>query len=265
MNASVAAVSRSSDESEPEITGGYLMKKDWVEGDSLETRIYDDVLLLVDPDPSEITDVQRTWLEDWLHEFETVLAGDDFDDPENGYAAYIDIDSFVDHMLLVELGRNVDGYVLSTWLYKDREGPLSMGPIWDYNGALGGADYFESWIPEGWHYENSEFPADNPTCFRWYERLLEDPAFTARIAERWAEHRLGALATAELHADIDAYASLLGDAADRNFERWEILGEYVWPNAGGWDERLSHAQEVDYLKTWIAQRTAWMDAAVLEL
>ena len=32
-----------------------------------------------------------------------------------------------------------------------------MGPIWDFNGSLGNADYFESRDIEGWHYENSEF------------------------------------------------------------------------------------------------------------
>ncbi len=28
-----------------------------------------------------------------------------------------------------------------------------MGPIWDYNGALGNADYFCCFLTEGWHYE----------------------------------------------------------------------------------------------------------------
>jgi len=256
------------DNSEPEISGGYLLKKDWVEGGPntyINTETYDDVLLLVDPDPDQITSQQRSWLQDWINEFEAVLAGPDFADETHGYASYIDVDSFIDHHLMVELGRNVDGYVLSTWLYKERNGKLNMGPIWDYNGSLGNADYFESWDPEGWHYENSEFPADNPTAYNWYERLFEDPAFVERYAARWAELRASSLSTEMLLADIDANAAILATPAERNFQRWDILGEYVWPNDFEAEERQSYAEEVDYLKNWVTLRVQWMDQAVLDL
>ena len=252
------------DNAEPDISGGYLFKRDWLEEPEaiVRTDLYGDQILLIDPDPDQVTDLQLEWITDYLNGFEAALAGEQFEDPDIGYAAWIDVDSFIDHMLLVELGRNVDGYVLSTWLYKDRESKLSMGPVWDYNGALGNADYFESWDPEGWHYQNPEFPADNPRGFRWYERLLEDPNFRTKRAERWAEHRLEALSNDSLMESIDAYANLLQNPAERNFERWEILGEYVWPNDWGYSDRHSHADEVDYLKTWILQRVAWMDDAV---
>ena len=40
---------------------------------------------------------------------------------------------------MVEITRNVDGYVLSTYFYKDRGGKITMVPVWDYNGSLGNA------------------------------------------------------------------------------------------------------------------------------
>ena len=52
---------------------------------------------------------------------------------------------------------------------------------------------------------------------------------------------------------------LLEAAAARNFERWPVLGEYVWPNDFGAVERTSYAEEVDYLKTWLLARAAWID------
>ena len=61
-------------------------------------------------------------------------------------------------------------------------------------------------------------------------------------------------------ADIEAVVELLGDARERNFERWSILGDYVWPNAPGWDERDTFRKEVDYMKQWIRDRAAWMDS-----
>ena len=249
---------------EPEISGGYLLKKDWLEEDGsyFHTQHYDDALVFVDPGPQSITDSQRAWIAAYVDAFEGVLSGSGFSDPETGYAQYIDPDTFIDHHLLVEMGRNVDGFVLSTYLHKDRQGRLCMGPIWDYNGALGNADYFEAWFTAGWHTDNPEFPADNPTGYRWYERLFEDPVFVSAHAARWHELRAGPLGTQTLIADIDAAAALLTEAQLRNFERWDILGEYVWPNAEGWDQRQTHDAEVAYLKEWLTARLQWMDFAL---
>ena len=206
-----------------------------------------------------ITEGQRTWIRDYVNQFETALAGPGFSDPTQGYAAYIDVDSFIDHHLLVEMARNVDGFVLSTFMHKPRNGKLAMGPIWDYNGSLGNADYFEAWDPEGWHHQNPSFPEDNPNGYRWYERLFEDPAFVQRYAQRWQTLRAGPLATEQLMQDIDNTAAMLSEAATRNFERWNVLGQYVWPNDEGAEERMTYQEEIDYLKSWLALRLAWMD------
>lgn len=252
---------------EPQITGGYLLKKDWWD-EGFDTLIYQDHLIWVEPDAEEIEDEQKDWLSGFFNAFEAALAGPDFTNPWMGYAAFIDVDSFIDHHLLVEFARNVDGFVLSTYLHKDREGRLNMGPIWDYNGALGGADYFCSWLTEGWHHTFNEaqcggggqsFPADNPNAYGWYERLFEDPAFAERYAQRWEKHRKGALATAQIHAAVDAAAATLGQSQQRNFARWPVLGTYVWPNAPGWEQRFTFELEVAYLKSWLADRAAWMD------
>jgi hypothetical protein len=45
---------------------------------------------------------------------------------------------------------------------------------------------------------------------------------------------------------------------------WEVLGEYVWPNDFGAEDRQTYQSEVDYLKSWIAARVEWMDEAVPE-
>jgi hypothetical protein len=48
----------------------------------------------------------------------------------------------------------------------------------------------------------------------------------------------------------------LSESEERNFERWDILDEYIWPNAyvGG-----SYENEISYLKNWIINRLNWMD------
>jgi hypothetical protein len=143
-----------SDNLEPEITGGYVLDKGGEEH-AFETTTYSDDLSWVDPEWGELTTTQRTWSEDHFNEFESALDSVNYNNPAhaNYYGNYIDIGSFVDHHILVEFGKNVDGFVLSTYLFKDRGGKINMGPIWDYNGALGGADYICNWLPEGWLHE----------------------------------------------------------------------------------------------------------------
>jgi len=52
-------------------------------------------------------------------------------------------------------------------------------------------------------------------------------------------------------------ATLLTEPALRHYQKWPILGAYVWPNnfIG-----QTYQEEVNYLKTWITNRTTWMDA-----
>ena len=49
-----------------------------------------------------------------MPEFEDVLYGDAFDDPARGYAAYVDLDAFVDWYLVQELFRNQDSNFYSS-------------------------------------------------------------------------------------------------------------------------------------------------------
>ena len=175
-----------------------------------------------------------------LDSIETELLSGDF--------SSIDLDSFIDHMLLVEVGRNVDGYVLSTWITLSENDVLGMGPVWDYNGALGNASYFEAWETEGWHYQNPEFPGDNPNGFCWYAALLDSPEFLTLRRERWQMHREGAWSDAAIEARIDGAIAVLEPAVDRNFERWPLLGEVIWPNDDGAVDRMTYVDEVSYLK-----------------
>ncbi len=168
-----------SDNAEPQITGGYIVKKDKLDSGDLTFRTsYGQSLIYLEPDRTEITQPQQNWIKSYLNEFESVLYGTNFTDPVNGYAGYIDVDSFIDHHIIVELAKNIDGFRLSTYMFKDRGGRLNMGPVWDYNLSLGNADYLQGWIPDGWYYSqlsNTEYP--------WWRRLFEDPHVRLRYAD----------------------------------------------------------------------------------
>ncbi len=156
---------------------------------------------------------------------------------------------------MVELTKNIDGFRLSTFMFKDRGGKLNMGPIWDYNLCLGNADYLQGWVPQGWYYPqlgSGEYP--------WWPRLFQDDAFRVRYADRWFELRKTVFATAQMFADINTLTSLLGESQVRNFQRWPILGIYIWPNAPGFELRDTFQKEVDWMKLWLTSRLTWIDS-----
>jgi hypothetical protein len=241
------------DETEPAITGGYIIKKDRLDpGDSGFSTSTGQVLAYVDPKEVEITTAQAAWLKGYLDQFESVLYGPGYADPVNGYAKYIDTGSFIDHHILVELTKNIDGFRLSSFLSKDRLGKLDMGPIWDYNLSLGNANYLEGWLPTGWYHDmlgDGDYP--------YYRRLFSDPEFAQRYADRWFELRRGPFSNAALLGSFDGAIALLQESAPRNFQRWPILGTYVWPN---WYIGTTWADDVAWTRQWLLDRLAWFDA-----
>ncbi|MHC4537212.1 MAG: CotH kinase family protein, partial [Planctomycetota bacterium] len=244
-----------SDNAEPQITGGYIIKKDKLDpGDLTFSTSRGLSLIHLEPDRAEITQEQMDWIKGYINEFEAVLYGPNFTDPIDGYAKYIDVDSFIDIHILVELTKNIDGFRLSTYMYKDRGGKLYMGPAWDYNLSLGNANYLEGWIPTGWYY-----PLISAGDYPWWRRLFEDPEFRLRYVDRWFVLRQNLLGTDMLLQDIDDIVDLLGEAQVRNFDRWNILGTYVWPN---WFIAQTYQEEIDWMKDWLQKRLAWMDSQI---
>ena len=268
------------DENEGEdLTGGYIIKIDksdkegYTEQNSFNSD-YGSVIdgtggpirfLYDDPDPDDITTEQKAYISTYISDFEDALVSDDFTNPDTGYASYIDVDSFIDFFILNEISNNVDGYRISTWMHKDKNEKLKMGPIWDFNLAFGNADYCSGGETNVWAYKfNERCPQDTWLVPFWWNRLLEDPAFTARLKERWNTLRSGVLSDAAMLSKVDGYVQTMNDAGviDANFNTWPVLGAYVWPNNFVGDD---YNAEVSYLKEWISDRTLWLDASISEL
>ena len=241
-----------SQNSEPEITGGYILKKDRLDPGDSGINAGGHTLGLVEPKEDEITPAQRDWIRNYINQFAAALNGPNFTDPDIGYAKYIDVDSFIDHHIMVEMTKNIDGYRLSTFMYLDRGGKLTMGPIWDYNLSLGNANYLNGWLAEGWYY-----PQLGAGDYPWYSRLFQDSNFQQRYIDRWTELRQDAFSTERLLSDIQGYVDLLSEAQVRNYQRWPILGTYVWPN---WFIGNTYQEEIEFMTTWLQDRLAWIDS-----
>ena len=246
---------------EPAVCGGYIFKIDKMDaGDNIIKLTSGLRLVIIEPKKDVIADGQTSWLKNHLNDFEDELYS------SGNYASFIDVNSFVENLIIVELAKNIDGYRLSTYFHKDRDGKIIATPVWDYNLSFGNADYFYGWTPEGWYYSNLTTWDHN-----WWPELLKDPTFNSLSASRWAELRTNQLTKSHIFSLIDEWTILLQEAQQRNFIKYPVLGEYVWPNPGfpqsgsyGSNSPTSggpvtYEEEITYMKDFIEQRVEWLD------
>jgi len=254
-----------------ELTGGYIVKIDKVNGTETEgwysdfppyTGAWQKILYQYHyPDEDEITLEQKNYIINKINEFESVMYSPTFNEPFGGYYDLIGLDSFADVFLITELSRNVDGYRLSAFMHKDKNsngGKLKCGPIWDYNFTFGNADYYSAWSTSGWHLY-TEFRDDPFQIPFWWKKLMMDKIFTNRIARRWADLRQNIFSNQHILEMTDSLSSLLAESQVRNFNKWKILGTYVWPN---YFIGNTFESEINYLKSWVNYRLNWLDSII---
>ncbi|MFT6013486.1 MAG: hypothetical protein ACI860_001195 [Chitinophagales bacterium] len=203
--------------------------------------------------------VQSAYIENYVTAFENSLNGPDFTDSLLGYRNFIDVSSFIDFFILNEVTRNVDGFRLSTYFYKDKDskgGKLSLGPLWDFNLAFGNADYCQGSLTTGWGSDFNQNCSDTYTIPFWWNKLKTDTTYINELKCRWDSLRVHQMHTDSIFLSIDSLVVQLDESQERNFMKWSILDSYVWPNnyVG-----LSYENEITYLKNWIEDRVVWMD------
>ena len=87
---------------------------------------------------------------------------------------------------------------------------------------------------------------------------MKDTAFEGSLRCRWKQLRQTTLSSQHIFSLIDSISALVNEAQQRHFQRWPILGQYVWPNPQPIPS--SYNGELTSLKAWIDQRLQWIDA-----
>lgn len=231
------------------VTGGYYLE---IEEQQDETTCWWTSMgvPMMFSDPEEPSESQLAEIKKWFSDFEACLYRDDFDDPETGYAKYIDVKSFIDYFIVQELAKNTDGNLRkSSFVTKKKGEKLVMYHLWDFDltfGNNGGILH----DPEGYWVKDYA-----PWCGlgdNWFNMMFRDPKFVDMVQDRWNE-LLPQLET--IPAFIDEQAMILDKAKDRNFQVWDI-NEYVdWvdcPSLG------SYEAELNFFKQFYTERLKWM-------
>jgi hypothetical protein len=262
-----------SDNSEPDISGGYLLRFEppGIANDGPRATGWSSVEIL-EPELPSIQ--QRNYIGSYFDDFVATLgwsrgsgannAGIVNPDPVSGYPAFINVESFVNHFIISELGRDQDAYVRSDYMFKDRSGKLNKGPLWDQNLIMGTGCCFDNRNPMGWQYRDNYNRGGRDHAYEpdWFVPLMRDPDFRQGVIDRWTQLRRGGPFELEnLFARLDRQADPLAEAAVRNFVKWPTLSQngpgFPSPSTSTWE------QQIDFIKQWLTDRTTWIDAQFL--
>jgi CotH kinase protein len=231
------------------VSGGYILElttREQARGERLfMSPITSRPFLFTDPNRDDLSAREAGWIRGYIGRFERALYRG------GNWRRHLDVPAAVDFVLLQELFKNADGFFSSTYMHKGRGAKLALGPVWDFDRAMGNSDYGAS----------SRLPGLMVANRTWVERLYLDRGFTRAMARRWRELRRAGLRRDVMRSIAAMSAQLAGPAA-RNFQRWPILGKYVTPNprdprTGGY--RTTWHAEVRFLRGWLNRRIAWLD------
>jgi len=254
------------------LTGGYIIKIDKF-NEPAEIAWTSPFMPLHHPDNQQIhfqihypaqgnlAPQQKDYIKAFTDSFEYALNSPQFNHPTQGYYPFVDLQSFVNYFVIQEFTKNVDAYRLSTFLYKDRDsegGVLTMGPVWDFDLAFRNAEYCLNYEHTGWAYHYGQICPDD--MFQppfWWHRLLSDTLFVNKLKCDWLDYRNDILDTTHIFSHIDSIHAYINQAQSRNFTRWPIIGQYVWPNPQPIPQ--SYQAEIEALKKWIRNRLEWLD------
>lgn len=264
----------------PTVTGGYLLQNTGGRVDPNERVFYTSLgqqLTYEDPKGPDIQlparAAQAQYIGDYFNNFEAALTGRGFTNPVSGYAAWIDVDAWIDHHLVNVVTLCADALRLSAFLYKDREEKLALGPIWDFDrsqGTTGGGDT-RCFNPRAWRGRGSDngtdfFGYDTFMSNVWMNRLFNDPDFWQRWIDRWQQLRRGPYANTNIFRLIDQFASQVRLAQPRMVLRYpETTPRSGTVSANGYSYTFkgTYQGEVDFQKQWYADRTDFIDTNFL--
>lgn len=239
----------SSDNSSPDVTGGYIVKADKTTGGDVvawtmqNSTGWNTDFLHHKPKTEDITTEQANYIKNVFFDLEDKTNSSN-NSITNGYPAIIDIPSFIDYIIMAEIASNPDSYQYSTFFHKDKGGKLRAGPIWDYNLSFGN-DLFHWGFDRSkfniWQFENENSGA------KFWKDLFYNSTFKCYLSKRWFEltEANKPLNYNTIVAKIDEIIALLYEAQKREQKRWGTV-----------DKQLENIAE---MKTWIQNRINWMN------
>ena len=168
----------------------------------------------------------------------------------------IDVNSFADSYIVHELTTAVDCGSTSVYFYKDKSGLFTAGPLWDFDISCGNDNY-------GFGNEY-DCPPQNGlyagTRNYWYKLLLKQSQFVNIVKQKMADYNERVITTIAKYSPYKLngiYASYR-NALERNFDRWDLMGVYDWPQPETVYTLTTVSEQLWYLYDWLTNRWSYL-------
>ena len=242
-----------------DITGGYLLELNYDAPDEVNGFVTKKGKGVNVKSPEWCGDAAMKYISEYYQAFENAVYATD----ENGnytginedgkhYYDYVDRDSLVKIFLLQELALSPDGFISSLYFYKDANGIMYAGPIWDQDMTLG----------TGW----SKYISPDTTDYHYLaDALIRIPDFREAVIAYYNETfapRANAL-IAE-NGKIRGYADCLTDSAEMNFVLWPYIRVGDPSNPGHIWKNATYASVLADMQNWLTHRIAKLDVTFAE-
>ncbi len=210
------------------ITGGFILELDsYYDADyKFKTTYYRMPVNIKQPDEDEINNYQYNYIKDYYNAAEKELYYGSLE----GFAKYVDMNTLIDWYLLNEAIYNPElSHPKSSYMHKDKNGKLHMGPAWDHD--------WETFTP------HSSLKNNNTM---WFGALFRIPEFKQMVKERWNK----------LKGPFASIVTYIEDTREEIRASWEY-NYTLWPkisNGVNGDTSLGYDDAVNRLKSSFINR-----------
>ncbi len=198
---------------------------------------------------AEIAEVVN-YLNDYMIRLDNAVMGRS----DESYTKYVDVDSWIDFIIMQEITKNIDGNLKTSCFMYKRSGDdkLYMATIWDFDIAYGGASWDNADLLHNAYVDCptgagvTDFMTLNSSCPWFYSLYTNQPEFREALEEAYAEYRESLIP--ELKRLINEQAAYLAKASEEDSELWS--GDF--------------AKSIENLTDWLACRVDWLDGMWLD-
>ena len=249
------------------ITGGYLLELNGAQLSGTPEPKYDEASGFMTARGSAMNVKSPEWcgkdamayISEYYQAFEDAVYAQDADGNYTGYNAetgkyyyeYCDLTSLVQAYLLQSLSGNSDAFYSSLFFYKDADGLMYAGPVWDMESTCG----------SGW---NGYIGPDNDFINGRYlvSALLKIPGFRAAVSNYYHDTFLAQ--AQQLVGDdgkVMTGAARLSASAAMNYRQWPLI-RVGNPNQSShfWPAGTTYADTVADMNDWLTKRIVQMSA-----
>lgn len=237
------------------LTGGYLLEMTSIkrlnEGEPyILVGLSGQEIAVHSPKPENFTSNRREYITNYIYEIEARLKAKAYSGT-NDYKDLINVESFVDHMLVSEVFRQLDAFHASYFFTKDINEKLTLGPAWDFNFSIGNYTRWDAdntndfWLLND-RYSNASF---------WMKGIYADTIFMNLVKARYRDLRENILSTSHIFAIFDEYNTYIGDNRNHDYEKWPLDDRNKFVP----EEHFTYEAEITFIKSWLKDRFSWLD------